>query len=231
MKDIFQYYFKENYFTDPIGLIVCLIGLIILFANSRHKQEFNIFKFYFLFFILLKIYTYYHYYAFFNQLPYASTIHQIFRYMDFAFTIFEYFVFTFYLRNMINKKLLMLSIAFFSCSVIIIFIGSFLLNKFMFNSSIFSSQAIALLIICFSYYYKIYKFPIDNKLSDEPSFWIVTGLTIFMACTLPYSLISDQFYIHNWKLHVNIFSLFFVFYILLYVMIIKAYLCQRVTTK
>ena len=97
-------------------------------------------------------------------------------------------------------------------------------------TNLFTIQAVSLLIICISYYIKIFKDAPDLILLNEPSFWIITGLTFFMLSTLPFSLISP-YLIRNTVLYRNLFSIFFIFYCILFLMIIRAFLCRQVLAK
>jgi hypothetical protein len=99
------------------------------------------------------------------------------------------------------------------------------------HSTVYTTEGVILLLICSFYFFELFqKTPFVN-LRNEPAFWISTGLLFFMACTLPYSFLVN--YIAKYYPHLLFvsYSIFYVFYILLFATIIRAYLGKPMKSK
>lgn len=94
------------------------------------------------------------------------------------------------------------------------------------QSRVYTIESLILLIPCFVYFYELFKRPPTLNLKQEPSFWIVSGLSFFVTCTLPYSLLENYLRENYLYLMTTLYSVFYIFYILLLLMIIKAYTCN-----
>lgn len=155
-------------------------------------------------------------------------------YLDYLLTLIELLTFIVFfhsaIKNNKSKKILILASSIF----FIYFLFELFLNpEFPANvsdntqSRVYTLEAIILLGGCGFYFIEVFKdFPFSN-IKTEPSFWVATGLLFFLSCTLPYSLIENYLRKAQYQLMLNFYSVFYLFYILLFSLIIKAYLCQN----
>jgi hypothetical protein len=216
-------YFQNNYYTDAIGFGLAIVGLILpLYTKSKNKSL-HIFRTYFGSYILLKLMGYATV-ALSNNKGIYPSFEFVSTYCDFCFTILEYFVFSFFLRQYVQANTWTIINSLFILTIFAILLRSSG-NHWADTELLFTSQAILLIPLCISYFTNLLNTKIHLKLLNEPSFWVVTGVSFFMVCTLPYSLFIGYLRKNNVDLYIDLYSIFFVFYIILFSMIIKAQLC------
>jgi hypothetical protein len=226
--------FERTFYTQITCAIFALIGLIIFLTKQLPQSSLKIFRYYFAGFIIIQLITYSFVILWANNSPYKAIAFHTFSHSDFLFTILEYFVFSSFLKPFLNKRL----VFFNSCLFVLICIGLYIYSFLIYRKYseivtiyLFTAQAILLLILCANYYVSLFKGTPTKNLIEEPSFWVATGLTFFMLSTLPFSIFSFYLHKHNHALYVHLFTLFFLFYILLFSMIIKASLCRPVRNR
>jgi len=91
---------------------------------------------------------------------------------------------------------------------------------------LFVPQAICILIPTICYFFQLIKKPSDIDLRNVPAFWITTGILLYFGCTLPLFLINSILD-YSVAFERNIYSINFLCYGLLFIFIIKAYLCKK----
>jgi hypothetical protein len=94
----------------------------------------------------------------------------------------------------------------------------------------FVFQAICILYPALFYFFELLKTPSKVELKHESKFWLTTGILLYFGCTLPLFLLKDiiEFSINFER---RIFSINFLCYGLLYLFIIKAYLCKKIEVQ
>jgi hypothetical protein len=229
MKPILTY-FENTYFTDLASFLFAIFGLLVSIRITRHNNLI-VFKFYFACYILIKLINYLTVALYSTQKFNQTIITEISDYTDYIFTIIEYCCFAWFLKNHVNKVVFKISSLIFFSSALILYTYQIATTnnlQYAYTSILFTIQAITLLMNCISYFVIIFKNVPDLALTNEPHFWVVTGLTFFMVSTLPFSVYS---YYLSTILLANAFSIFFVFYSILFGMIIRGYLCKQIVTK
>lgn len=223
-------FLHESYFTSFICLLTSVIGFIISILNRKKHPILDYFPYYFLAHILVNISFSIHD-AYFSKSAIHSTLLSLNTFVDYAFTIMEFIIFIYvFERTLIQKTkfLKALRLSFLALSLL-------LLSKDLFRYSIlsqstlhniFTLQASFLIIACIMYYFQIFRLPPYIKLREDPVFWIATGLVFFMICTLPLSLAINHIRTSSLLLYRQLFSIFYIFYCLLFLMIINAFLCK-----
>ena len=228
--DFLVSYFSNEYYIELLNAIIAFIAICLPIKTTN--QFLIYFKIYFAVYLLLlatTCYSHYHYFAFkkfYKPLVYFQNG------FDFLFTILEFLVFyralSFYVHRWVRltilSSFLALGIVLWAKSMIEV---GFVTEDYLFM--FFTLQSISLLPICVGYFYTIFKFNQGLELSREPTFWLATGLTFFSLCTLPFSLVSRYLLITDAALLVQLFPIFHVFYVLLFLMTLKAFLCPRAT--
>jgi hypothetical protein len=155
-------------------------------------------------------------------------------YADYFFILVELFVFTrFFLKIVVSKKikatLLVLSVLFIPYFFLELYFDKYFPRSISETSQsrVYTVESLVLLLPCFVYFYELFKKPPTLDLKNEPSFWIVTGWSFFATCTLPYSLMENYLRNSHSELMTELYSVFYIFYALLFTMVIRAYLCKR----
>lgn len=218
----------ETFYSLLVGMVLCFIGIIIYSFNNYQNKSLRIFRTYLIAYAVLCLLILYRD----NQTNSINVdiLNLIVNLYDIVFTVFEFFTFAHYIRKYVSKIIYFFTIGAFSCGIII-FLTDYNFNKpFNGQSYLFSLQALSLLVLSIFYYRSI----INNssiQLTMEPSFWIITGMTFLMICTLPFSLILDYVYFNHYEQYFITFNIFNISYALLFIMIIKAFLCPQTTTK
>ena len=221
-----------SYYTQPLLILVLCITLIIS-IRKRHKYKIlNRFPFYIIF--LLMVYVT----GTASTLSFATKYHPEFfwgltQYTDYGFTIFENVIFSvfFYqlVDNIIMKRIIiLLSLVFilFSVYMFITAQGFYQFNFQITKSTVYTVEGAIMLVISLLYFAELFKKPPNLNLKNEPVFWISTGALFFFAGTLPYSVLENHLIRNYRELYLPSYSIFYIFYILLFLMIIRAYLCK-----
>jgi hypothetical protein len=222
-----------SYYLDPLSALTAMIGFAIFIFKKDKKNVAFIFVYYFIAYVLLKS-------IFFVQASFPTNRKwaNASELADYIFTLFEFLIFfTFFKKalffNSHKKFLTVICYVFMFTGCAILLHDMFVSGKIRNSSAnlLFNIQAIGLLIPSIFYYLEIFESkPILNLLNDS-TFWVVTGLSFFMISTLPFSLLLNSFRKSNPSVFFKLFTLFYFFYIILFSMIIRAYLCKPETTK
>jgi hypothetical protein len=226
--------FKSNFFAEPICFLTAIIGLVIVSNLKTNRNSFIEFRYYFAAYIILTLISYTDTILKYNRNNLSIYSDQIQRLADFIFTIIEYFVFALFLKSFLPKKIFLLSTISFSTVALSVFIYCFTNYSGISNHhnlQLFTLQAMFLIVLCVSYFIRIFKTLAIPSLRLEPSFWITTGLTFFMISTLPYSMFSNILLESNQSLFFKLFNIYYVFYVLLFIMIIKGCVCKQEVSK
>lgn len=228
MKEILKFWYGPFY-TDLISFLVALAGLIISIWKRAKNRKLNPLIFFFLAYILDLLFAriIFQDKVLFIQYNYLGT------YADFFDTIIEFFAFFFLIKNhIVNiriKKNLNSLLPIFLSLVILYFIYYRITRVKIdqyFLQNIFTIQALFLSIACVLYYIDLYKKESKLNLTVLPSFWAITGLSFFMVCTLPYSILGSYLMQTDFRSYFQLFSIFNIFYCILFLMIMKAYFCR-----
>jgi len=226
--------FEDQFYTDII-LQCALFATIVV--SIKHKNKFRILKnfpvysgSFLVVMIINRLCTN-------NHIP--NLLFPLSTFLDYFFTLLELIIFSnFYhqlIKNHTVKRLIIVSNLLF----VLFFIFMGVRDKNFYHqgisektqSIVYTVEGIILLFLCSFYYFELFKRLHVINLKNEPVFWVSTGLFFFVTCTLPYSLLENYIdkYYPNYSF--MLYSLFYLFYILLFIMIMRAYLCKLEMTK
>ncbi len=201
---IFKYFELSNYF-ELASTLLAIAAAILLKLNANENKDLHNFKLYLYFYILLLVASYFYY----------------FMQIDFFFTIFEFFVFSNYLRKVIPTRIFLWGTRLFyiisTALLPFIFIATY--NKsILILFILFNVQATILLIFASKFYIALFKSDTEKDLIS--SYWIITGITILLISTLPFSILSYYIWHSNFILFDELFSIIPAFYSILFFFII-----------
>ena len=113
----------------------------------------------------------------------------------YIFAILEYSIFALllstFIRSVVVKKYLSISCLLFSISAVLIWYYNTSFTKaFSIETTI---ESISLIPFCLYYFFELLSNPPLLKLTNEPSFWITTGILFLFICITPYYLLFDYF--------------------------------------
>jgi len=223
----------RQYYTDLI-----LIGILLTstFVSIEKRKKFKILKYFPAYIISLLLLCVF--YEICDLTSLSNYFLPILHYGDYFFTLLELIIFSHFYYQLINNKIFKKSILILNVLFSFFFIFMGLIDKEFYQSisestqsKVYTIEGVILLLICSFYFFELFqKMPIVN-LRNEPAFWISTGLLFFMVCTLPFSLLEN--YIENYYRQFSfvLYPIFYIFYILLFTTIIRAYLCKPVNSN
>ena len=217
-----------SFYIWSILYITAISGLVVSIVKRKKHRILKNFPLYFSFFLCVLISG--DIYEFF--LPKAKF--RLDMYIDYFFTLAELIIFSDFFYKILISSISKKTIKIFTRLFIVFSLISVITNVHFYNmisqntrNRIYTTEAIILIIFCIFYYFEIFKHSVYPNLINEPSFWIVTGLSFFMICTLPYSLM-EIYLLKNFKsIGFQLYTIFYVFYILLFLMIITAFACKK----
>lgn len=231
MKNILDY-FSKCYFTAAINILLALICLAFSFSKNTKNKKLLILRYFFYAYLLEQsIALWIEYY----KPKYRPFVAYLFQYTDFLVTIFEFSLFVFFIRSIISQKSLkklvsLLSITFY----LFVLVLSVSHNLFQggisqhFLQNIYIVESVFLILSCVIYYVDLFRITHAFNLVYESSFWVITGIALFSLGTLPFSIIGEYFITISFQLYAHLFAIFEIFYSVLFLMIIRAYLCMTV---
>jgi hypothetical protein len=226
MKDLWHFW-ALMFFTPPIAIFVAIIGFIISLKNKSRK--FKYFPFYFALYLITN---------FSIVGPLISNRHTrtssiITDYLDHSFTFLEFFIFFHYMKsntqNIFVRKsykylMILFSVIFFYAS----FHDIVLFKKVTKETKniTYTIEGLVLIVPCMFFLKKYFIGATETIMLKDPDFWIITGFLFAIVCTLPYSFLENYILHQYHNLYPTTYSIFYVFYILLFLMIIKGMLCK-----
>jgi hypothetical protein len=232
MKEILKYW-NDSYYVSALSIVLAIVGLIISIVKRNNANDLKLFKFFFLGYIINLVTILFD--LVYGYKPLRSFL---FYYPDFLDTILEFAVFFFFIKKIIGSDKIRKALSplwpMFSSYALIYFLYYIIIHGQIdqhFLQNIFTVQATLLIISCLFYFFDLFKRPPVLDLLILPSFWVVTGLAFFMICTLPFTIFGNYLVKVNNELYVQLFGIFEIFYCLLFIMIIKAFLCIPVTPR
>jgi hypothetical protein len=226
------YYWKGQFYTPLIKDIILIVTLWIAIKN---RGKFPILKY-------MPVYTFTLLLASLALISawiasdlgfYPEFFFGLDGYIDYLFTLVEMVIFShFYyqlIKNRVVKRIILITN--------VLFIGFFVYMAIPVNGRysdiseekqavVYTIESLILLFPCIYYVIELFKKQPTPTLKNQPEFWVSTGILFFMACTLPYSLLENYISKNIDSTTMAWYSIFHVFYILLFLMIIRAYLCK-----
>lgn len=223
---------EKQYYTSILRDIILIMTLFVAYKNSR---KFKILKY-------IPLYTFFLLLSSLSNTLYSLRKDLNFNplflsgladYLDYIFTLFEMLIFSHFYYQLANKLIIKKAILIASILFCLFFIYMATIDEDFYQAISASTQSIVytvegsiLLLICSQYFIDLFKKLPFVDLKNEPHFWLSTGLLFFMTGTLPYSFLENYIAKNYNTVLVASYSIFHVFYILLFLMIIRAYLCK-----
>lgn len=225
-------YWEQSYYTPLVTLLLSGLGLIFTIKKASPRNPFNALILFFAFHFALEILA--------NaeaslSVTYDTALFQLFLYADLSTTVVEACVFCYIITKILRNprfRTYVTLLAVIFCIVVGLALV-FALDNFHLRQEVlqklFTTQAAILIAGCAFYFVDLFGTPPTISLLKSQGFWIITGLTVFSVCTLPFSLFGDYLLHHNFTLYLKLFSIFGIFYCLLFIMIMYSYSCATPT--
>lgn len=235
MEKIYERW-KTSFFTETLLVAILVIGLCIAL---KYRKKYPILKYFPIYIcsLLLVFLSIYVWLIIPGVDNYILSTFNFINYIDYMFILVELFIFSHFFYLSITNKAIKKIILGLSILFIPYFLFELCNDKFFprsisewSQSRVYTVESLILLIPCFVYFYELFNKPPVLNLKNEPSFWIVVGWSFFATCTLPYSLLENYLRKSYSNLMTQFYSVFYIFYTLLLITIIRAYLCKKIYT-
>lgn len=232
MKEIYQHW-KDCFFTETLLVVVLVTTLII---SIKKRKRHNLLRYFPLYTVcLLSVFISVYVVIYSDKIySYSVTTFNFINYIDYLFILVElsiliHFFLSILKNRNIRKILIFIALVFIPYYLIELFSDKYFPRSISetTQSRVYTVESLILLSPCFVYFYELFKKPPTLNLKNEPAFWIVSGWSFFATCTLPYSLLENYLRKSHSNLMTELYSVFYIFYILLFIMIIKAYSCKK----
>ncbi len=231
MQELKELWYNSLFSDLIVTLILCVACYLSITNRSKHP-EYRFFPIYFFSFLLLEL-TFYSAYFFIEGSPTYDKLDRMTHYFDIVVTFIELLTFMYFfhfiLKNERNKKIIIwLTLVFITLSLSLIINDIFDSGKLYYGSSttIYILECVCFIVSCVFYYKELFTGLPKVNLFREPNFWTVSGVAFFSICTLPITFTLNYFQKTDYVTYQTIFIVINVFYILLFLMIIKSYLCK-----
>ena len=219
-------FFRENYYTS---LLLIVTGLAAIQIAFKYRKKFPILKFIPLYLCVSVFQSLFNCLIFLNwhsDLKYW--LFDVNNYIILIFIALETTIFGNFLSASISNRILKRSIRAFQIPLLMFF-GYLLLFSPLDHRQFtiaYTVETCYLIVPCLFYYYEILRKVLYFNPLYEPSFWVITGLTLFLLTTLPYTMIQDYIARVYDTLFNRLQTLFYISYSLFFGLIIRAYLCK-----
>ena len=142
-----------------------------------------------------------------------------------VFMLFEFLVCILYIVRNISSRSRKIAIFINAALYLGLIVAASLRNyHILYRSSFFFTESFFLLLPCLLYFYDLFVSGHPVLLKNEPAFWIVTGFLFLNAGSIP-MYIAEEFGDHY---SIAIYSLNYILYTVLFVLLIRAYRCPPV---
>lgn len=227
MEHVIQMW-QYNYYTELGMLLILFCTLIVSIIKYKSAPQLRLFPYYFISFLLLLL-TAYIYKIFFIGLR-ENLFERIDRLFNISVTMLEFFVFSEFIYRQIQSKIFLNLIILLGSIIFIAFIlvsiqGLIIINLHNYSAvnNFYLMESVILIIVCSFYFIELFKTPPLEKITNSAAFWLCTGLMFYLICTLPLTAITDYFLKTDLTLYRKFFSIFYIFYSLLFITIVIAY--------
>jgi hypothetical protein len=219
-----------TFISEMLLMAILIISLIISIKKRKKIRVLRFFPFYLGYFLFVFICGDISYFIAFkyNQKPIALTITS---YTDYSSTLMEMMIFLHFFYSIIQNRIVKRSVPLIALCFSVFFFGALILDKFFpqgiterTQSRVYTIEAAILMSYSAYCLIEIIRNKIYQIKTLGPNFWISVGYFLFASGTLPYSIIEPLLRKKFPFLSTELYSLFYLFYIILFCFIIKAYM-------
>jgi hypothetical protein len=228
---------RNSFYTEPLLFLVIVVAFVISVKKRRVLPILKFVPVYFAMFAVLFLLLFLGL-AVLRGGRYYNMFLLVDKYAEFVLTVTELIVFSDILAKVIKHKLIKRLVRSGTVIMAVVFVVYLIVDIFNYNGPrsitnqrLYIIESLFFLSSCIVYMIELFRFPPYFKLVEQPSFWVVTGLFFFVVSTLPVTLLLNYLKQISYDLYAHFFSIIYLSYILLFIMICKAYLCKPILTK
>jgi hypothetical protein len=220
-----------TYFTELL-LDVFLVTTLLLSLKKRNQYpQLKYIPLYLGSFIFLAINGYAYRLSLYAKISRVYLI--IDRFCNYSVTLIEFIAFSYFFYSIIQSAesrrkivvLITLSLTYFLIVLIQIIHLDSITMMYPINN-LYIVESVSLFLMCSFYFINLFKSPPISKLTTSPNFWTSAGLCFYLLATLPIT-IATNYFVAETIFYKSSYSLIYVSYTLLFLMIIKGYSCRN----
>jgi hypothetical protein len=220
---------QHNFFTEAVVEVLLVVVFILAVKKRKSKHHMKYLILYLLFYFALVIYTYI-FRIIEISLPFEIRLY-IDKTMNYLVTVVEFIAFSEYLYNSIGtkktKKIVSLTI-WITTGILLLLGMRALINPNQQEDPVglvYLVQCLSFTLICSIYFIDLFRLPPKNALLQTPSFWIASGLLVYSLGTFPVTILTYYTYVTDYLFYKHLYAIIYIFYSLLFITIIRAYMC------
>jgi hypothetical protein len=230
MLEHYLAHLSRHYFLNLITFCFSIACLIVSIRNKNQHKDLG----------LIRVYAIS--YAFFHLIVIAHCLlpvgndHLLYARIsiiyDEIFTVIEFLIFSKLIYNQLavrRLKYLHLSILVIVTIMLLYLVAEELVDQTLIPDRVhnaFLIQALGLCVVCVLFFIDYYLKDPRTYNFKHPIFWIITGVSFTMFTSIPFSVTMNFIQKNNLELYEKLFSIFYILYVILFVLIIKAYRCS-----
>ncbi len=214
------HFLEQNFCTAGIMILCTIAALVISISHYRRHPNLRIFTWY----IALSLTQSITAFLFFSPSPGSRFVPRlIFVVVGTAFLLFEFIACNLFILHYITSRpgrrvVIANGLLFFG---LLIFLMAANFHNIL-SSSYFLLDSAFLVPPCLIYFYELFQTVNPQPLKDQPSFWVITGILFLNACSIPLQLTLNVL----GRYAEAAFSLNYILYSILFILLIRAYLCR-----
>ena len=210
---------KSHYLVVAM-IFFTIAALVVGIIRYRYHRTLRIFTWYIAFSLLTDLIASYIY----AYWPRGSFPMQVMNATTIIFSLFEFVVCNLFILHYISsqprRRIIRISgLLYFAALLFVVFVT----YPLYYDEYYTVPEAIFLVIPCLFYFYELFLTRNLRPLTDQPAFWVVTGILFLNACDIP--LLVTANFMGNAHDFNEAYSLNYVLYSILFVLLIRAFLC------
>ena len=226
---------SRTYFTEPILLSLLAITLIKSLTQRKNIEHLTLLPIYSSLFILMFAIDYVMTSRIISDRNYFSITLWSAQYLV---SIVEFLTFMLYINFHTYSKANKLILKILSGLVLSLFVITYILYfrkpaipRYFILHWLYVCQSIPILAGCIIFFTQLVRITTEFPVINRASFWVITGLSLYTICTLPISIAAPFILNKDYDLYNVLFTLIYIFYIILFIFILKAYKCKPAGLK
>ena len=235
MKELVNFW-EDSYYTEFILAIIQVVTLYFVIKHQKRIPELKLLPIYLFAFVTLQFLSYAELLIFGK--PDFTLFNQVIWALHYVVSILEISCFAYFFWSLLTTRWMKQSTrAIAGCIVCSLVLGYFISLGFPVNyrhkilNELYIFHSLGLVLPCVFYFYELFNNSFHERLLDLPHFWAASGIAFYSLCTLPITLITPHLVTHDATLFRNLFAAIYVFYMILFILLIRAYLCKKLDPK
>ena len=211
-------FLAQSFYCAGLMVLVTMAALVVSITHYRRHRSLRIFTYYIAFSLLADITAFF-------AFPYPRSWN--FRLVIAAVTTMAFILFEFiacnlfilrYIRSPLRRRIIRINGLLFLGLLIF---GVAMTPLHVMGPSYIVLQCVFLVLPCLIYFYELFLTANLRPLTNQPAFWVVTGILFLHACDIPLQM--TVYFLGSYQ--EAAYSLNYILFSVLFALLIRAYLC------